>query len=296
MNTIASVGAEVPYDLLVATGRYAGPLGWNIDREFPRATKWLESKFAPWTFSILEDWAAGAFDQHAAVVFTRADDNAQRLYYYICELQRQGLIAGPEPILFDVAQIARPSSLEREVDAVRALAGRFGLDDEGLEAGIAKSNLRRGSAVSVAGGAGQACLLAGTPAPDHRVHQLIERSGWRAAGATLDQMWADPGSPVVEKTGDPVRAIARQVHAGRGGNRSFIDRAAAIIAEADSAHASAAILWYIEEDEALVWHLPAQRAALEAEGIPVLILTRRDWRATDGVGDEIAAFLAECQA
>jgi len=54
---------------------------------------------------------------------------------------------------------------------------------------------------------------------------------------------------------------------------------------------SAAILWYTEEEEALVWHLPAQRRALEQAQLPVLILTRRDWSARDGVDGEIDNFL-----
>jgi hypothetical protein len=55
--------------------------------------------------------------------------------------------------------------------------------------------------------------------------------------------------------------------------------------------AEAVILWQIEEDESQAWHLPSQRAALAAAGIPALIMTRRDWLARDGAGDEIRAFL-----
>jgi hypothetical protein len=55
--------------------------------------------------------------------------------------------------------------------------------------------------------------------------------------------------------------------------------------------AQAVVLWQIEEDEAQAWHLPAQRAALAGEGVPALVMTRRDWLARDGAADEIAAFL-----
>jgi hypothetical protein len=41
------------------------------------------------------------------------------------------------------------------------------------------------------------------------------------------------------------------------------------------------VLWQIEEDEAQAWHLPAQRAALASEGLPALVMTRRDWLARD---------------
>jgi hypothetical protein len=33
------------------------------------------------------------------------------------------------------------------------------------------------------------------------------------------------------------------------------------------------------------------RRALEAESLPCLMLTRRDWRATDGAIEELGAFL-----
>ena len=73
---IASVGPNLAHDLLAATGRHAGQLGWEIDRATPYADRLLETKFPHWTRSLLEDWAAGAFDMHEAVVFSRADDSA----------------------------------------------------------------------------------------------------------------------------------------------------------------------------------------------------------------------------
>lgn len=293
MTKIASIGAEVPHDLLAATGTYAGPLTWDIDRTFPKSNQWLESKFALWVFSILEDWANGAFDTLEKVVFTRADDNAQRLYYYVCELQRQGLIGGPEPLLFDVSQIHRETSLDREVRAVRALAERLGVSEKALEAGVVATNVQRAANRPAEFPEGNHCLLAGTPAPDRRLHAMIERAGWIPIGQTLADLWRDPGPRVEDGSGDPYAAVARQVHAGRVGNRSFADRGALIAADAQSASARAAVLWYAEEDEALVWHLPAQRRALENLGVPVLVQTRRDWRGQDGVADQIATFLLE---
>ena len=46
-----------------------------------------------------------------------------------------------------------------------------------------------------------------------------------------------------------------------------------------------------EDDEAQAWHLPTQRAALAAEGVPALVMTRRDWLAHDGAREGISAFL-----
>ena len=46
------------------------------------------------------------------------------------------------------------------------------------------------------------------------------------------------------------------------------------------------VFWLIEEEEALVWDLPAQVAAARDLGLPALVLTRRDARDTSA--DEAA--------
>lgn len=291
MKTIASIGGDMPIDLLAATGRYAGSVGWNIDRPTPRADQWLESKFAPWTRSILEDWADGVFDHLEAVVFTRGNDTAQRLYYYVCELRTRGLIAGPEPLIFDIARAARSSSEARTIASVYGLAKRLDVSDAALEGAIIAGNVRRRSAPDAT--IGPSCLLSGTLPPDRRVHAMIEATGWRAAGETLGESWQRLGSPVDERTGDPAAAIGRQLFAERFGPRAFFDRTKALKARVQATHARAAILWLAEEDEVSVWHLPEQRRTLEALAVPALILTRCDWHANDGIDARIAEFLKD---
>lgn len=287
---IASVGPDIPQDLLEASGRYAGPLGWNVDREFPRAEAWMESKFPLWAKSILEDWAEGKFDHLEAVVFSRADDSAQRLYYYVCELQRRGLAKGPEAILFDVARIARATSAAKTVASVRALAERLGVEDAALERAIYACNRARVPAVTETGG--KVCLLAGTAPLDDRLHSMIEASGWRAAGDTLPAVWRRLGPRIAEATGDAAAAIGAQLHEDRVGPRGWFDRGAALLDEVRAANAERVVLWYAEEDEAEVWHLPERRRTLAQAGIRALVLTRRSWRADDGVAAEITEFLA----
>ena len=85
---IASLGPCLPLDLLEATGRHAGQLPWLLGAPTPHADRWLESKFPVWSRSIVEQWATGRFDELDAVVFSRGDDAVQRVYYYLCELQR----------------------------------------------------------------------------------------------------------------------------------------------------------------------------------------------------------------
>jgi len=96
---------------------------------------------------------------------------------------------------------------------------------------------------------------------------------------------------VVEVDREPFSALARQVHSDPAGPRSFADAGAALHHAIAECGAEAVVLWQIEEDEAQAWHLPAQRAALAREGLPSLVLTRRDWLARDGAAAEITAFL-----
>lgn len=291
MTAFASIGPDIPHPLLAATGRYAGLLPWNVDRDFPQASQWLESKFPLWAFSVMEDWASGAFDYLSAVVFSRGDDASQRLYYYLCELRRRGLLGGPEPLILDVARIQRPGSGQRSIDAVRKLAARLGVDDAALEQAIVAAN-GAGEPAPLAQD-GPRCLLGGTLPPDGRVHDAVRAAGWVPVGETMDRAWSRLRAPVAEGTGDPCAALGRYAHDLKAGARSFHDRAGDMLARAAACGAAAAVLWYAEEDEAEVWNLPDQRCALDGAGIPALVLTRRSWRFDDGARDEIAAFLEE---
>ncbi len=136
---------------------------------------------------------------------------------------------------------------------------------------------------------GPRCLLAGSAPPDGRLHDAIAGAGFVPLGQTLTQQWADLGDAVDEGTADPCAAIAAALHARRGGPRSFADPAALLAQK--SAGCAAVVLWRIEEDEAECWHLPAEKRALAEAGVPHLVLTRRDWLAADGAGQEIAEFL-----
>ena len=282
---IASVGPGLPLELLRASGRYAGALPIDLDRQVTSAGEWLESKFAPWAPLLLQGWADGDYDHLSQVLFTRADDTAQRLYYYVCELQRRGLVGGPEALMFDVAMIPRPSSLARTEQKLRDLGDLLGVDAAALEAALEEA--RPDDAVAD----GPVCLLHGSPPPDRRLHAMIEAAGFTPVGPTLADHWNHRTVLARKGSGDPFAALAASLCEDTSGPRSFADRGAALARRLEAAGARAAVLWRIEEDEAEVWHLPAERRALEASGLPHLVLTRRDWFARDGVAGEIAAFL-----
>lgn len=322
-RAIGYVGMDIPEDVLAAGDFHSCHLPWDADRETPRADQWLESSFAPWTRSIIEDWADGRFDFMEAVIFTRGEDSAQRLYYYICELQRRGEIAGPTPLIFDVARIGRQSSIDRTADGVRRLVGQLGLSNEDLSRGIATANKRRVAFQGVEtrrSGNGPLyeriaraslfapldhtleqveasegrplgrILLTGNAPPDERLHAAVEATGWSIVGEAHDRSLLRLGAAVSE-SGDPAAAIATQVHQQIAGSRSFANHATWIVDEARRLKADAALIWLIEQEEALVWHAPPQEKALAEAGIPCLSLSRRRWDAADGAAEEITAFI-----
>ena len=84
--------------------------------------------------------------------------------------------------------------------------------------------------------------------------------------------------------------MAQRAHDSKLGARSFVDRAAWLVDQARSAKADGVVLWLVAEEEALVWHVPAQARALAKAGIPVLVLVDRRIDAGDGTAEEIGEF------
>ncbi|MEO5706274.1 MAG: hypothetical protein ABIT10_01990 [Alteraurantiacibacter sp.] len=286
---IAIAGPDLPHEVLAAAGCHAGPVPLDVERPTPRARQWVESKFAPWAFAVVEAWTTGEYDGLDGVLFSRADDTSQRTYYYVCELQRRGLLRGPRAMICDIGKIPRETSRDLTIAAVRQLASELGVNEDALEQAIVVGNAARTAAPVTPQDA--VCLLYGTPPPDRRLHAVIEQAGLRASGPTLPEFWLASGPAVAEGTGDPAAALGTQLHTRRHGARSFADPAAQIRDTVAASGARAVILWRIEEDEAQTWQFPAERRALAALGVPTLELTRSDWLARDHAPAAITEFL-----
>lgn len=327
---IGFVGPDVPIDLLLASGRPFGHLPWNPDRPTPFADQWLESGFPGWSRSMLQQWHEGALDGLQAVVFSRTDDASQRLYYYVRELQRRSLLKGPKPLVMDLALVPRESSFEHSAAAVATLAAELGVGEGALREGMARADglrvklatlqrARSGNgalfeqlsravlwsdptrwidAVKAAlpagsGSAGRRVLLAGSVPPDERLHLAVEGAGAAIVAETHVNALGRLGSPWGLNEATPAHHIARQLIATASGPRAFIDRARWIVRQATDARAAAVILWLTREDEALAWHVPAMRRALESAGVAALVLPAASWRADDGAPARIAEFCGE---
>jgi hypothetical protein len=326
---LAYVGFDVPLDLLFASGRPFCHLPWSKGRATPRADRWLESAFPGWARSMLEDWLSGAFDAFERVIFTRGDDAAQRLYYYLCELQRRGIAGGPLPCIFDVAMIRREASIAHCERALRNLMRELGIDPDALDEGVARANHLRtqflrldgerrapghvyeniaraalfrdlspllSSAVLAPAPAARRVLLAGSVPPDDMFHRAFENIGWNVVGEAHQLSLTRLGAPLPQDGSDPVTRVARHCNALGGGARHFGDRAAHLLSLARNLAAEAVVLWLTEEDEALAWHVARQRSALASAQIPHLVLTRRRWDGSDGAVAQTCKFLQELSA
>ncbi len=320
------IGPDVPVEVLLASGRPFGHLPWRTNANTPWADRWLESGFPGWARSILQQWHDGAFDGLHAVVFSRADDASQRLFYYVRDLQQRGLLQGPRSLVFDIALIPRESSLSHTADSVLALAQELEIAPEALVPAIERANtLRRKLQLLQQQRAGQGAyyerlsraalwsdasswlydfeaapqsaahrvLLAGSTPPDDRLHRAVEAAGASVIAEAYPHALDRLGPPIPESGDTPHLAIARQLRRCSVGPRAFLDRARWVVERASASRSAAVILWLTREDEALAWQVPAQRKALADAGVPALILPAARWLADDDALQRITEFCQE---
>ena len=329
---IGLTGEDLPRELVHAAGAWPLRLPAAPAQATPLANRFLESGFLPAHRAITQLWLAGALDFMSAVVFSRANDSAQRLYYYLCELQRTGRAKGPRPLLYDLAKIPRRSSLVHTERATRRLAEELGAPLAQLPAAIEITNRRRrlwaaldaarrgpspprgewsAQLLRLAGlyepasfdtaleealssarprWSGPRLQLAGSTPPDERLHLAIAAAGGCVVQESGEGCLAPLAVPL-EWGSDPCAAIAQHYHRLNYGPRAWEDYAAQVVAQAKAARANGVVLWLIEEDEALAWHVPALRQQLSAHGIPLLCLTRQRWDASPAALAPIGAFV-----
>ena len=234
-------------------------------------------------------------------------------------------MAGPRPLIFDIARIDRPSSHRYTAAALQQLAQQLRLTPAQLSAGVARANALRaqfadlrarartegsvyekivraslfadvGPALGLLerdglSQAGCRVVLGGSSPPDQRIHQLIEASGGFVAAEFYDRNLERLGGTVTAGA-DPVSAISqnwlRQTFLGRD-LKAPEQRLQALV---DETRSQATILWFARDDEALAWQVPRLRRALEAAQTPCLVLTARDWDFADGAAQVMQTFMA----
>lgn len=136
---------------------------------------------------------------------------------------------------------------------------------------------------------GPRVLLTGSAPPDERLHRAVESAGGNVVAEFGDFASCSAQLPAIPEEGS-FTALAQHYHSLTHGSRAFINRAKETVARAQSSQVDGVIQWLIEQEEALVWDVPAQKSALAAAGIPTLSMVRRCWDASDGTIDEIISF------
>jgi benzoyl-CoA reductase/2-hydroxyglutaryl-CoA dehydratase subunit BcrC/BadD/HgdB len=132
-------------------------------------------------------------------------------------------------------------------------------------------------------------LLAGTPPPDDRLHLAVEAGGGNVVAEFGEHASRSVALPLIATDGS-FAAIADHYQTSQIGQRAFVNRAAAIVDLAKAAKIGGVVTWLLEQEDVLIWDLPAQAAALSEAGVASLTLSRRRWDDRDGALDEIAQF------
>ena len=332
-RVIGYVGSEIPVELILAANAMPVQLSGFPASDITLADKYLEDSFAPSIQVLAEHYLNGSLDFLEAIIFPRSNDSTQRLYYYLCELQRIDRVGGPTPLIYDLAKIPRDSSRVHNEQATLDLAAAIGTEEVELPKAIGLRNRRRellaavnsarirqknlqGSFIDqvfrtadlVDGGEfdaalsewlqenrkkkeipGPRLLLIGNAPSDERLHRAVEMGGGNVVAEFGDFAAFSAQLPPVDEEGS-FAALATHYSGLIHGPRAFVDRAQAALSHARDAAVDGVIQWLIEQEEALVWDVPAQKAEFAAAGIPVLSLVRRKWDASDGALDEIISF------
>jgi hypothetical protein len=329
-KVIGYLGSEVPVALILAAGALPVRVRSGALGSTDHADRYIESSFAPEARAIADAWLRGGLNHLHSVVFARGDDSGQRLYYYLCEMQRRGLCGGPRPLLYDVAGLPRDASLEHTLGSTRWLASQLGASPTKLAQAVDRVRQReslvrviraqRLEADALPGSSAWACEFA--LACDWRSGIDDATRRWLVSAQTLraprrvvlagnsprdDHLHraveAAGGSLVLDLTEsagdeaplsdalDPLAGIAARVHRRESPVLSMRRDAGWLAARATEQGAHAVILWLSEQDEALPWEAVRQSQALRAAGIPLLMLARQPWQVPAEVLAQVQDFV-----
>lgn len=310
-RAIGYVGHDIPVELILAAGARPVRLSEQLGYDTRQADRFVEPTFSLGARQVAQRWLEGRLGTLEAVVFSRGDDNAQRLYYYLCELQRTGEIAGPRPLLFDIARVDRPSSVAHTVASARLLAAALGVDTATLSQSAHRVRQRahllarlRGARIqhSLPGALSHTILraaqyhwdddfdraleawLADTSAIEarHRIaligseaqHEAIHSAVEAGGGTICREIYETTPLPDADLAAgdDAIASIATHYHRQACAARQVFSIPERIVASVREARADAAILWLTQTDSALAWEGPRIANGLRDAGIPVLSL------------------------
>ena len=324
---IGYVGHDVPVELILAANALPSALRGRVGVPTANADRYLEPTFSPASRSIAEQWLEGELDDFDAVVFSRSDDSAQRLYYYLCELQSREVCAGPKPLMYDITACNRPSSLAHTIDSTRRLARELGAPAHSLEDAIrrvrkrselltdalASTNSQRPARGSFIQRRIQAASIDWSlpfdqtltdsqdpiPAPSDSTRLMmigstpgderLHEAAERAGGNIVETLNAStPWTYHGNSASDLFEQIATRYQAHPW--RAMLQSPATFCERAKELQIAGVILWVLAEDTNLAWVYPRLERALRERDIQVLSLTMQKWDAPAEALDAISSF------
>ena len=137
-------------------------------------------------------------------------------------------------------------------------------------------------------------LVGSMPAYD-QLHLAVEKAGGTVVVEYGDHASSRLGDPIAV-TDNILESLATHYWRLRYGPRTFGARVTDLLSAVREFRVQAVVFWLLEEEEALIWDLPAQLAAVTAASIPALVLTRRRWDYCDDSLGQIRSFVMQQQA
>ena len=130
---------------------------------------------------------------------------------------------------------------------------------------------------------------------DHpQFYELVESCGALVVGE--DHEWgARRFAGEIDTTADPIHGIVDRYHLREPGTHqaTVSERVTALLRQVRASQSQGVIFFIYEADDAPSWDFPEQKRALEARGIPVLLLDRRPYRfdETDELRGQVESFV-----
>jgi len=110
-KVVGYLSNNVPLEIIYAAGMMPYHLDGKPNVPTPLADEFMEPAFDPLTRSIFERVLSDEFDFLDAIVLPRTNDAQQRLYYYLCEIERSYPQYKLPPVyLLDMLHTQRPTS------------------------------------------------------------------------------------------------------------------------------------------------------------------------------------------
>jgi benzoyl-CoA reductase/2-hydroxyglutaryl-CoA dehydratase subunit BcrC/BadD/HgdB len=339
-RAIGYLGAHAPIELILAADAMPVQLGASVHGDTAStdthlADRYLENSFSAQSRLVAQQWLAGELDALEAVIFSRSDDSAQRLYYYLCELQRTGECKGPRPLLYDLAGIQRPSSLAHTIESTKALAAALGTHESRLHEAMQRvavraalldelAKLRASDEVPSGMLAHRILRAARTDWAEDFDHSLQQ---WLAAPVTTqpqqrllligsvpgdDRLHAaietdgaivvgeiNAASVAIASTSSlpsAVEAVADRCYRQTSAARSLLQSPANIVQTAQALRADGVIVWMLATDTGLAWEAPRIERAMLAANFPALMLTSQPQAPDATTLDRIVQFAHSLEA